>query len=52
MSNQPAYGNNEASKGTMDYNEHHKTYALFLGLTKWVIILAIFLLAVMAATLV
>jgi ABC-type phosphate transport system permease subunit len=52
MTNQPIYSNNQTNKGAMDYNEHHKTYALFLGLTKWTVILAIVLLVAMAATLV
>ena len=32
----------------MDYNEHEKTYSLFLAMTKWGIIACVALLAAMA----
>jgi hypothetical protein len=35
----------------MDYAEHEKTYALFIGLTKWGTILTVLLLVFMAIVL-
>jgi hypothetical protein len=52
MATEPTYGTTEHGKSAMDYNEHHKTYGLFVGLTKWVVIITVILLAMMAATLV
>ena len=48
MVHQPNYEKTDIGKSAMDYDEHHKTYGLFVGLTKWVIILAVLLLAAMA----
>jgi hypothetical protein len=48
MANQPKFETTEHGKSAMDYDHHHKTYGLFVGLTKWVIIAAIVILAAMA----
>ena len=47
----PTYGKTEHGKSAMDYDEHHKTYGLFVGLTKWVVIATVLILALMALTL-
>ncbi len=52
MAHQHGFENTDINKNAMDHDHHEQTYGLFLGLTKWVIILTIALLAVMALTLV
>lgn len=51
MATEPTYGKTELDKSAMDYDEHENTYGLFLGLTKWIVLATIALLAVMALTL-
>jgi hypothetical protein len=51
MSREHRFEPTDLDKSAMDYHEHHKTYGLFKGLTKWVIIAAILILALMALTL-
>lgn len=38
MAENAGYEMTKAGKSAMDYAEHERTYDLFLGLTKWIVI--------------
>jgi len=42
------YSSTDPDKSGMDYQEHAKTYDLFLSLTKWVVLLVVLILVFMA----
>ncbi|MBX9618284.1 aa3-type cytochrome c oxidase subunit IV [Candidatus Raskinella chloraquaticus] len=52
MAENAGFENTKPGVSAMDYAEHERTYGLFLGLTKWVVILTSALLVAMAIFLV
>ena len=52
MAEDMGYEMTKPGQSAMDYAEHEQTYALFLGLTKWGIIVICALLVLMAVFLV